>query len=163
MGSTSAKTGEVVWTHEKLVEVICGRGECPARLTEPEREQVRAEAARLFPDRQIEALTAPDGFALSENVKISTPIAFTRPNPLCSGPAFGVDPTHHPGHRALIQATSSRNAPACPPDIKNPTEATLAPSSGGSPDNTRPRKVGTNSFSDNRCSCHSPFSVANSA
>jgi hypothetical protein len=66
-----AKTGEVVWTHEKLVEIIRGRGECPARLTEPEREQVRAEAARLFPDRQIEALTAPDGFALSENVKIS--------------------------------------------------------------------------------------------
>jgi hypothetical protein len=66
-----AKTGEVVWTHEKLVEVVRGRGECPARITEPEREQIRAEAARVFPDRKIEALIAPDGFALSENAKIS--------------------------------------------------------------------------------------------
>jgi hypothetical protein len=66
-----AKTGEVLWTHEKMVEVIRGREACPTRVTAMEREQVRDEAARVFPDRRVEALIAPEGFALRENVRVS--------------------------------------------------------------------------------------------
>jgi hypothetical protein len=66
-----AKTGEVIWTHEKMVEMIRGREACPTRITDMEREQVRNEAARVFPDRKVEALIAPEGFALRENVRVS--------------------------------------------------------------------------------------------
>lgn len=66
-----AKTGEVLWTHEKTVEVIRGREERPTRITEAECEQVRDEAARVFRGREVEALIAPEGFAMGENVRIS--------------------------------------------------------------------------------------------
>ena len=66
-----AKTGDVLWTHEKLVEVIRGCNERPTRITDAECEQVRAEAARVFPSLKLKALIAPDGFALRENVRIS--------------------------------------------------------------------------------------------
>ncbi len=65
------KTGDVLWTHEKVVEVIRGREERPTRITEAECEQVRAEAARVFRGREVKALIAPEGFALRENVRIS--------------------------------------------------------------------------------------------
>ena len=65
-----AKTGDVLWTHQKLVEVIRGREECPKQITEAEAEQVRAEAARVFRNREVKVLIAPEGFALSENVRI---------------------------------------------------------------------------------------------
>lgn len=66
-----AKTGDVLWTHEKLVEVVRGREERAARMTEAECEQVRTEAARVFRGRDVKALIAPEGFALRENVRIS--------------------------------------------------------------------------------------------
>lgn len=65
------KTGDVLWTHEKIVEVIRGRDECTTLITEAECEQVRAEAARIFRDREVKALVAPEGFAVRENVRIS--------------------------------------------------------------------------------------------
>jgi hypothetical protein len=66
-----AKSGEVLWTHEKIVEVIQGREACPIRITEMECDQVKAEASRVFPNRKIEALIAPEGFALRENTRMS--------------------------------------------------------------------------------------------
>jgi hypothetical protein len=66
-----AETGDVLWTHEKIVEVVRDREERPARVTETECEQVRAEAARVFRDRKVKALIAPQGFALGENMRIS--------------------------------------------------------------------------------------------
>ena len=66
-----AKTGDVLWTHEKIVEVIHGQDEPPLRITEAECEQVRAEAAQVFRGREVEALIAPEGFALRENMRIS--------------------------------------------------------------------------------------------
>ncbi len=66
-----AKTGDVLWTHEKIVEVIRGREERPTRITEAECEQLRAEAARVFRCLEVKALIAPEGFALRENVRIS--------------------------------------------------------------------------------------------
>jgi hypothetical protein len=66
-----AKTGDLLWTHEKIVEVIRGREERPTRITEAECEQVRAEAGRVFRGREVKALTAPEGFALRENMRIS--------------------------------------------------------------------------------------------
>lgn len=70
-----AKTGDVLWTHEKIVEVIREREECRTRITEAECEQVRAEAARVFRGREVKALIAPEGFALRENVRISVDAA----------------------------------------------------------------------------------------
>jgi hypothetical protein len=66
-----AKTGDVLWTHEKIVEVNRGREERPTRLTAAECEQVRAEAAQVFRGREVEALIAPEGFAPGENVRVS--------------------------------------------------------------------------------------------
>lgn len=66
-----AMTGEVLWTHEKIVEVSREREACPIRITEMERDQVEAEAGRVFPDRKIESLIAPEGFALRENTRMS--------------------------------------------------------------------------------------------
>jgi hypothetical protein len=66
-----AKTGNVLWTHEKVVEVIPGREEYPTRITEAECEEVRAQAARVFRGREVKALIAPEGFAPGENVRIS--------------------------------------------------------------------------------------------
>jgi hypothetical protein len=36
-----------------------------------EPDQVEAEAGRVFPDRNIDSLIAPEGFALRENTRIS--------------------------------------------------------------------------------------------
>lgn len=66
-----AKTGDVLWTHEKIVEVIRGCEDRPTRITQAEGEQVRAEAARVFRGRDVKVLMAPEGFALRENVRIS--------------------------------------------------------------------------------------------
>lgn len=66
-----AKSGEVLRTHEKSVEVIDGCEERPPRITEAECEQVRAEVARDFPGREVDALITPEGFALRENVLLS--------------------------------------------------------------------------------------------
>ncbi len=66
-----AKTGDVLWTHEKIVEVIRGREERPIRITDAECEQVRAEAAHIFKGREVKALIAPEGFALRENVRLA--------------------------------------------------------------------------------------------
>lgn len=64
------KTGEVLWTHEKLVEVEAGQAGSANRITETECEQIRAEAARVFRRRDIDILPAPDGFVLRDNVRI---------------------------------------------------------------------------------------------
>jgi hypothetical protein len=66
-----AKGGDVLWVHEKIVEVIRGREERPIRISEAEREQVRVEAGQVFRGRAVEVLIAPQGFALRENVRIS--------------------------------------------------------------------------------------------
>ncbi len=66
-----AKSGEVLRTHETIVEVIQGSDERPTRITDAECEQVRSEVARVFPGREVEALIAPEGFALGENVRLS--------------------------------------------------------------------------------------------
>jgi hypothetical protein len=66
-----ARTGEVLWTHEKIVEVSRGCPERPARITDMECEEIRAEAAKVFLGRRVEALIAPEGFALGENVRIT--------------------------------------------------------------------------------------------
>lgn len=65
------KTGDVLWTDEKIVEVISGRERRPTRNTEAECEQVRVEAAQVFRGREVEALIAPEGFAPGENVRVS--------------------------------------------------------------------------------------------
>jgi hypothetical protein len=65
-----AKTGDVLWTHEKIVEVIRGREDYPVRLTDADCEQVRTEAARVFRGREVKALIAPEGFTLAENVRV---------------------------------------------------------------------------------------------
>src|SRR5512137_1347869 len=63
----------------------------------------------------------------------------------------------------LIHATSNWNGPACLSEIRKPTEVTFAGSSGGWPESTRPRKVGTKSFIGRRNSSHSPGFVGNEA
>lgn len=65
-----AASGEVLWTYRKIVEVARGCGERPARITDEECARVRAEAARVFRDCRVEALIAPEGLALAENVSI---------------------------------------------------------------------------------------------
>ena len=66
-----AKTGDVLWTDEQIVEVISGREKRTTRITEAECEQIRAEAAQVFRGREVEALIAPEGFAPGENVRVS--------------------------------------------------------------------------------------------
>ena len=65
------KTGDVLWTHEKIVEIVRGRQERPTPITDAECEQVRTEAARIFRGRKINAIIAPEDFALGENVRVS--------------------------------------------------------------------------------------------
>lgn len=64
-------TGEVLWTHEKIVEVNRGQDVCTIRITASECEQVRVGAARVFRGRKVKAMIAPEGFALSENMRIT--------------------------------------------------------------------------------------------
>jgi len=66
-----AKTGDVLWTHEKFVEVTDGQKSCSTRITDDECEAVRAETASVFPDRKVAVLTAPEEFELRQNVLIS--------------------------------------------------------------------------------------------
>lgn len=65
------KTGDVLWTHEKIVEVIRGAPGRPARISDAECEQVRADAARIFRGREVKAVVAPEGFTVRENVRIA--------------------------------------------------------------------------------------------
>lgn len=66
-----ADTGAVIWTHEKYVEVVHGQKERPPRITEAECQEIKIEAARVFKNRKVEALIAPEGFTLDENERIS--------------------------------------------------------------------------------------------
>ena len=66
-----ARTGDVLWTHEKIVEMIRGCEQRPNPITKTESEQIRAKAAEVFPHREVKAMIAPEGFALRENVRIS--------------------------------------------------------------------------------------------
>jgi hypothetical protein len=63
-------TGDVLWTHERIVEVIRGLEERPTRITEAECERVRVEAAHVFRGRDVRALIAYEGFALRDNSRI---------------------------------------------------------------------------------------------
>lgn len=65
-----AKTGDVLWTHEKIVEMVRGCEDRPTSLTEAECERVRAEAARVFKGKEVKALIAPDGFVPAENARV---------------------------------------------------------------------------------------------
>jgi hypothetical protein len=69
-----AKTGAVLWTHEKIVEILCGKQGRPPRITEEECEQIRAEAARVYCGQEVKALIAPDGFAMRENARIAVDV-----------------------------------------------------------------------------------------
>ena len=64
------KTGHVLWTHEKVVEVIPGRDYRPSPITDADCERVRAEAAKAFRDRDVKAMAAPREFGFAENVRI---------------------------------------------------------------------------------------------
>ncbi len=66
-----AETGDLLWTHEKTVEVTRGEEEYPTPITEAECEKIRVETAGVFRDRKVEALISPEGFTLRENVQIS--------------------------------------------------------------------------------------------
>ena len=68
-----AKTGEVLRTHEKFVEVTPGSGEVPP-ISEAECEQVRAEVAGAFRGREVEALVAPEGFVLRGDVPMTVDV-----------------------------------------------------------------------------------------
>jgi hypothetical protein len=63
-------TGDVLWTHERIVEVPRDREEGPTQITEEECERVRAEAAEVFRGRDVRALIAYEGFALRDNTRI---------------------------------------------------------------------------------------------
>jgi len=65
------ETGDVLWTHEKIVEVIRGAPGRPARISDAECEHVRASAARIFRRREVKAVVAPEGFTVRENVRMS--------------------------------------------------------------------------------------------
>ena len=69
-----ANTGDVLWTHEKFVEVLGELKEPLPQITEDECEQVKAEAAKVFRGRKVEAMIAPEGFALSDKVRISVDV-----------------------------------------------------------------------------------------
>lgn len=64
-------SGEVLWTHEKIVEVVRGQEACTIRISAAECEQIRVEAARVFRGRKVKALISPEGFALGENTRIT--------------------------------------------------------------------------------------------
>jgi hypothetical protein len=63
-------TGDVLWTHQRIVEVIRGQEERPKRITEAECERVRAEAAQVFRGRDVRAMIADEGFVLRDNTRI---------------------------------------------------------------------------------------------
>ena len=65
------ETGDVLWTHEKIVEVVRGAPGRPARISQAECEHVRADAARIFRGREVRAVIAPEGFTVRESVRIS--------------------------------------------------------------------------------------------
>ncbi|MEZ4990422.1 MAG: hypothetical protein R2824_08420 [Saprospiraceae bacterium] len=65
-----AQTGRVLWTHEKIIEAVHGCENNISQFTDEECEQIRSEAAHIFPELDVKALMAPRGFTLGENVKV---------------------------------------------------------------------------------------------
>ncbi len=64
-------TGEVIWTHEEIIEVKGDQKECPKHISQSDCEHIRTTAEQVFPGRKIDTLIAPEHFTLRENIRIA--------------------------------------------------------------------------------------------
>ena len=66
-----ARTGKVLWVHEKFVEVVRNRGEPLPEIGEMEKDQLRDQASSVFRSREITVLLAPPDVELPDNARVA--------------------------------------------------------------------------------------------
>lgn len=64
-------TGEVIWTHEEIIEVMPGQKEHTACVSQSDCKHVQTTAEQIFPDRKIDTIIAPEHFTLRDNVRLA--------------------------------------------------------------------------------------------
>ena len=66
-----ARTGEILWAHEKYVEIDPDREDSRIPISATEQAQLRADVAQVFRDREVRVLVVHGDFELRENTRIA--------------------------------------------------------------------------------------------
>ncbi len=64
-------TGDVLWTHEEIMEVTDNQEHCQKQISQSDCEAIRTTTAQIYPNRKLDFLIAPEDFTLRENTRVT--------------------------------------------------------------------------------------------